>query len=483
MALSRFERAALLRNDFYAFMQSCFHELHAQTPFLDNWHLELLAAKLEACRRGQCRRLIINVPPRSLKSLAASIAFPAWLLGHQPSAQIICASYAQDLADTHARHCRRVMASAAYRALFATRLSPQRQSVAEFMTTALGFRLATSVGGVLTGRGADYLIIDDPLKPNEALSQSQRVGVNDWYDHTLYSRLNSKESGCIILIMQRLHLDDLVGHVLAQEDWELLSLPAIAEVEETHRIWTPYGPYTHTRHLGEALHPQRESLDTLQRIRATMGEYHFAGQYQQQPLPLGGGLVKRAWFKEYAAHERPQCFERVVQSWDTANTASELADFSVCTTWGLQGNHIYLLDELRQRLDYPNLKRAVRAQYQQFHPDVVLIENHGSGSALIQDFKHEGLYAVLGIKPEGDKVMRLHAQSATIENGFVYVPKQAPWLAEYLLELTTFPKGKHDDQVDSTSQALEWIKSGMWANGMGVFMWYKEQAEKLARRA
>jgi len=115
MALSRFERAALLRNDFYAFMQSCFHELHAQTPFLDNWHLELLAAKLEACRRGQCRRLIINVPPRSLKSLAASIAFPAWLLGHQPSAQIICASYAQDLADTHARHCRRVMASAAYR--------------------------------------------------------------------------------------------------------------------------------------------------------------------------------------------------------------------------------------------------------------------------------------------------------------------------------------------------------------------------------
>ena len=113
----------------------------------------------------------------------------------------------------------------------------------------------------------------------------------------------------------------------------------------------------------------------------------------------------------------------------------------------------------------------------------MLIENHGSGSALIQDFKHEGLYAVLGIKPEGDKVMRLHAQSATIENGFVYVPKQAPWLAEYLLELTTFPKGKHDDQVDSTSQALAWIKSGMWANGMGVFMWYKEQAEKLARRA
>jgi len=255
--LSPFETAALLRHDFYAFIQSCFHELNADTPFLDNWHIELLAAKLEACRRGECRRLIINVPPRSLKSLAASVAFPAWLLGHHPGAQIICASYGQELADKLARDCRTVMASAHYQGLFPTRLSPYKQSVTEFMTTALGCRLATSVGGVLTGRGADWIIIDDPLKSGEALSDTLRGTVNDWYDHTLYSRLNNKQTGCIIVIMQRLHLDDLVGHLLEQKGWDLLSLPAIAEADETHRIWTSYGEHSYTRRSGEALHPQR----------------------------------------------------------------------------------------------------------------------------------------------------------------------------------------------------------------------------------
>ena len=477
-ALNLTERSALMRSDFYAFLQSCFYELNAHTPFLDNWHLELLAAKLEACRRGECRRLIINVPPRSLKSLAASIAFPALLLGHQPSAQIICASYAQDLAEKLARDCRTVMTRPFYRALFATRLSPQRQSVAEFMTTALGFRLATSVGGVLTGRGADYLIIDDPLKPEEALSQSQRQHANDWFDHTLYSRLNSKEHGCIIVIMQRLHLDDLVGHVLEQEGWEVVSLPAIAEMDETHRIWTPYGEHRHTRRAGEALHPQRESLATLAQIRANLGEYHFAGQYQQNPVPLGGGLVKQTWFREYEAQQLPQRFELMVQSWDTANKASELADFSVCTTWGLYQQNIYLLHVLRQRLDYPDLKRALWQQYELYHPDTLLIEDKGSGTQLVQELRAEGLYAVKAIRPEGDKIMRLHGQTATIENGFVYVPKQALWLPEYLLELTTFPKGKYDDQVDSTSQALAWFKTGMWSDGMGVFLWTKQEAEK-----
>ena len=270
--------------------------------------------------------------------------------------------------------------------------------------------------------------------------------------------------------------------MLEQEGWEVVSLPAIAEADETHRTWTPYGEHRHTRRAGEALHPQRESLVTLAQIRANLGEYHFAGQYQQDPVPLGGGLVKQAWLREYEAQQLPARFELVVQSWDTANKASELADFSACTTWGLYQQKIYLLHVLRQRLDYPDLKRALWQQYELYQPDTVLIEDKGSGTQLIQELRAEGLYAVKGINPEGDKIMRLHAQTATIENGFVYVPKQAPWLPEYLLELTTFPKGKHDDQVDSTSQALAWIKTGMWANGMGIVMWCKEQAEQLQRR-
>src|SRR4029077_4947790 len=176
--------------------------------------------------------------------------------------------------------------------------------------------------------------IDDPLKPEEALSRTQRQACNEWFVHTLYSPVNDKRSGTIFTIMQRLHEDDLVGHVLAQEPWEVLSFPAIAEADEQHQIETIWGAQCYTRHLGEALHPAREPLTTLDRIRRTIGEYNFAGQYQQSPAPLGGGLVKAEWFKRYREKERPERFERIVQSWDTANKATELSDFSVCTTWG-----------------------------------------------------------------------------------------------------------------------------------------------------
>ena len=274
-----------------------------------NWHIEVLAAKLEACRQGRINRLIINIPPRHLKSICASVAFPAWVLGHDPAAQIMCVSYAQDLTDKHSRDCRSVMTSNWYRRLFPTRLSAQKQSVQEFVTTRQGYRLATSIGGVLTGRGADLVIIDDPLKPEEALSEAQRQATNDWFDNTLYSRLNDKRRGCIILIMQRLHEDDLVGHALAQEQWEMVSFPAIAEQSEEHRIETPLGLRRFARQAGEVLHPEREPHATLDQIRSTIGEYNFAGQYQQAPAPLGGGLVKLDWFRRYAPDEAPD-FER-----------------------------------------------------------------------------------------------------------------------------------------------------------------------------
>ena len=203
-----------MRADFYTFMLRCFSELNSGASFLPSWHIEVLAAKLQGVRDGRTRRLIVNIPPRHLKSLAASIALPAWLLGHEPNAGIVGVSYGQELSDKLARDCRAVMMSSRYRSLFATRLSPNRPSLQELITTAGGFRLATSVGGVLTGRGADFVIIDDPLKPGDAMSESRRVAANEWFDGTLYSRLNDKTKGVIVIIMQRLHEDDLVGHVL-----------------------------------------------------------------------------------------------------------------------------------------------------------------------------------------------------------------------------------------------------------------------------
>jgi predicted phage terminase large subunit-like protein len=480
--LSQREEDAQLRLDFAAFAQRCFRELNPLTQFAMNWHVEVMAAKLAAVRAGEIRRLIVNVPPRYLKSLVGSVAFPAWCLGRRPATQILCVSYAQDLADKLARDCRRIMTSGWYQRAFSTRLSAEWQAVPEFETTAQGCRLATSVGGVLTGRGADLIVIDDPLKPDEALSQTQPKLANQWYDHTLYSRLNDKQNGAIVLIMHRLHEDDLTGHVLAQEDWELVRLPAIAEEDETWAVDTVWGPRRFIRRQCEALHPEREPLPMLEQIRRTIGEYNFAGQYQQAPTPLGGGLVKRAWFRHYGPSELPPSFDRIVQSWDTANKATELSDFSVCTSWGIKDNELYLLDVLRRRMEYPGLKRAVHDQFERFGPSVVLIEDKASGTQLIQELIREGLYAVTRYQPQSDKVMRMHAQTAMIENGFVRVPEAAPWLAQYLHEMTVFPHGRHDDQVDATAQLLDWFKAGSGPrSNAGIFELYRRRAEALHR--
>jgi predicted phage terminase large subunit-like protein len=217
----------------------------------------------------------------------------------------------------------------------------------------------------------------------------------------------------------------------------------------------------------------------LEQIRRTLGEYNFAGQYQQAPSPQGGGMVKAAWFRRYAEGERPDEFDHVVQSWDTANKASELSDFSVCTSWGIKGKDLYLLHVLRKRMEYPELKRAVCEQCEAFNASVVLIEDKASGTHLIQELIDYGLHAVTRYQPQSDKIMRMHAQTAMIENGFVHLPKQAGWLPEYLHELTAFPKGKHDDQVDSTAQMLDWMKragSGPSSNA-GIWHLYREQYE------
>jgi predicted phage terminase large subunit-like protein len=477
-AISDAEYQAFLRRDFPLFIERSFAELNPQTEYLHNWHIEVIAAALEQCRLGKIKRLIINVPPRSLKSHMASIAFPAFLLGHNPSTSIISASYAQDLADKLAGDCRSLMTSEFYQRLFSsTRLTARRSMLSDYMTTEKGFRLSTSVGGVLTGRGADFIIIDDPLKPDQALSETQREAANAWFDHTVVSRLNDKSTGCMIIIMQRLHEDDLVGHVQQQGGWHVLRFPAIAEENERHVIQTPYGERIFTRREGEALHPERESLEILSRMREIQGEYNFGGQYQQSPSPLGGGMIKTHWFKTYTSAELPKEFEFVFQSWDTANKSSELSDYSVCTTWGVYENQLFLLHVLRKRLDYPDLRRVVKQHAEVFKSKNILIEDKASGTQLIQDLQADGVHGTTRYEPQMEKIMRMHSVSSTIENGFVHIPVQAEWLPEFLHELSAFPKGKYDDQVDSTSQALDWSKQGI--DRLGVIEWEKKKVAEM----
>lgn len=384
--LSQADLLRLMRNDLASFIAASFIELNPGTAYLHNWHIDVIANRLTQFAHGKLTRLVIMLPPRSLKSHCASVSLVAWLLGQDPTKRIICASYSQDLADFHARSCLKLMQSDLYRRLFPnTQLSTTRRAIAEFFTTQEGMRLATSVGGTLTGKGGDYVIIDDPLKPEDALSDTLRNNANEWYDGTVISRLNNKATGGVLIIMQRLHEDDLVGHVLEHKGWEVLRLPAIAEEDEEYRVDTLLGPSTFNRRRGGALHPERESLVTLDQIRATQGEYHFAAQYQQLPAPRGGGLLKTAWLQYYEPHERPEFFDHVIQSWDTAAKATQLADYSVCTTWGVKGDKIYLLEVYRAKLDFPDLRRAAIQLVEQHRPDYVLVEDQSSGTQLIQE--------------------------------------------------------------------------------------------------
>jgi len=304
----------ILRCDLMSFIERSFYELNPQTELLGGPHLELIAAKLEACRRGKIKRLIVNLPPRQLKSHCASVAFPAWCLGHDPAAQIICASYGQDLADKFARDCRRIMASGWYRQLFSTRLG-DRHPVHDFATTQQGTRMATSVGGVLTGRGADMIIIDDALKPDEALSESRRNAVNEWYDHTLLTRLNDKERGSIVIIMQRLHANDVSGLALSLKlGYDHLCLPM--EFETSRRCRTSIGFEDPRTEEGELLFPARFPAEVVQRDKVPLGQYGVAGQFQQRPAPRDGGLFKRAWFGEPVLAAPPGT--RWVRHWDLA---------------------------------------------------------------------------------------------------------------------------------------------------------------------
>lgn len=446
---------ALLRHSLYSFARKAFATVSPGEPFFSNWHLEALCHHLELVRTGEIRRLTIEVPPRSLKSVCASVAFPAFVLGHDPTAKIISVSYSSDLAAKHAGDCRAVMQSRWYRDLFpGTRLSAVKNQESNYETTARGYRYATSVGGTLTGRGGNLIIIDDPLKPEDAMSEARRAAVNGWYSRTLLSRLNNKARDAMILVQQRLHLDDLAGHVEELDDWVTLRLPAIAETAAT----IPVGPgQTYQRHAGEVLHPERESLTVLDAMRRSLGSATFSAQYQQCPVPADGEVVKWGWFRTYN-QPPPRQQMTICQSWDTASKPDEHCDYSVCTTWGIRGDDLFLLEVDRARLDFPSLKRRLIDLARQWQPRSLLIEDKGTGTALIQQLRSEanGICFPTAFMPKDDKLTRLHAQSAWIEAGHVWVPDKAPWLDALRTELASFPQGPNDDQVDSISQFLAW---------------------------
>ena len=447
---------ALLRQDLHSFLRKVFQSLNPGESFLPNWHLKALCWHLELVRLGHIRRLRIEVPPRSLKSVSASVAFPAFLLGRDPTRKIITASYSADLAAKHAADCRTVMLAPWYQRLFPyTRISPAKNQESNYETTARGYRYATSIGGTLTGRGGDLLIIDDPLKPEDAMSEARREAANGWYSRTALSRLNNKAQNAIILVQQRLHIDDLAGYVDQIDDWTVLRLPAIAETDESIAIGAEQ---VHVRRAGELLHPDREPLHVLESLQRALGSATFSAQYQQRPVPADGEVVRWAWFQRFV-EPPPSVQMTIYQSWDTASKPDEHHDFSVCTTWGAVADRLYLLDVDRARRDFPSLKRRVVELARHWKPRSIIIEDKGSGTSLIQQLRteHNGTPYPTAFMPKEDKITRLHAASARIEAGHVWLPEGAAWMGDLQTELAAFPQGRHDDQVDSISQFLAWF--------------------------
>ena len=465
---------ALLREDFKSFVIKVFNEVSPNDTYLDNWHIDVICRELMKASddTNVNNRLIINIPPRYMKSIICSVAYPAFLLGHNPRVSIICVSYSDELAEKFALDCKRVVQSAWYKDLFPkTAISRDKKAVCDFVTTRGGGRYTTSVNGTLTGRGGDYIIIDDPMKPMDAISDTLREKTNQWYGHTLYSRLNNKNTGKIIVIMQRLHDEDFTGYLLATDDrFEHIKIQGIAEQDEE---WVVEDSITGNQRIikrkqGEALHPAREDLDELQNIRNTKGEYNFAGQYQQNPVPREGAIIKSRWLQYYNPEElkkalkdgsiKPNC---IVQSWDTANKVEEHNDYSACITILFDCNKKgYVLESYREKLEFPSLIRKAKEKYkltksQYKCPVKLFIEECGSGIQLIQTLRSEHRIYPQEIKPEYDKATRLQSISHLIENGSCLFPDNEPhWWNNFLYELIRFPKTKHDDQCDALSQAL-----------------------------
>lgn len=484
-------RDALLRGDLSSFIARSFRQLNPSTRYLPNWHIDAIAQHLEAAQRRQITRLLINMPPRALKSHCVSVTWPAYLMGHDPATKIMAASYAQSLSTQHSLECRSLMGARWYQRVFPqTRLKKDQNEKHKFATTSHGVRIATSVGGAATGEGGDFLIVDDPLSALQGQSKSARDAANHWFSHTFASRLNDKERGVIVVVMQRLHEEDLAGHLLARGGWELLKLPAIAPQKMVVDLAPLGGRLLKIREAGDVLHESREGEKLLARAKAELGSRNFAAQYQQEPVPDEGGMVKLGWFgchrhceersdeaissdcggrlpQSLALLRNDESFS-ITQSWDTAIKSGPSNDPSVCITFAEMGGVHYVLDVHRARLEYPELKRAAMRLAEEWKPQAMLIEDKASGQSLLQDLRRESALPVIAINPRGDKLTRFAAVTPLIEAGKVSLPHEAPWLAEFEHEMMAFPQSAHDDQVDALSQYLNWVRGKQNGAKMGI---------------
>lgn len=454
------------------FIPEAWHVVEPATPFVTGWHLDAICEHLEAITNGQIRNLVINMPPRHMKSLAVAVFWPAWEWIEHPERRWLFSSYAAQLSQRDSLKCRRLIESPWYQERWGDRfaLADDQNAKSRFENDKTGYRLAASVGGAVTGEGGDRVVVDDPHNVQDAPSQTMRESVLRWWDEAMATRLNDPKTGAKVIVMQRVHEDDLSGHVLAQGGYEHLMLQAEYEGVKTRTVIGWEDPRTKP---GELLWPERFGPTELAALKRALGSYGAAGQLQQRPAPQEGGVVKRDWWRHY--DRLPDEIDEWIQSWDLTFKKATDNDFVVGQVWVRAGADRYLVDQVRARMNFPESLQAVRdltARYPETYAK--LVEDKANGPALIDTLKRE-ITGLIAVEPMGSKEARFAAVSPQIEAGNVYLPDPNihPWVQDLIEEAAAFPNGAHDDTVDAMSQALlRFTRGGGWLS------WLTSEAEE-----
>lgn len=499
------------------FVRQAWPIVEPATPFVSGWHIDVVCEHLEAVTAGQLPRLIINIPPRAMKSLTVGVFWPAWEWLRSPHVRWLFATYAQDLSLRDSAKCRRVIQSqggADSGNLFRRRgyqgvlkllgqswsLMGDQNAKEKYETTEMGFRLATSVGGVATGEGGDRVVIDDPVSAKQARSDAVRKDANLWWDETMSTRFNNARATAVI-VMQRLHQQDLTGHLVEKGGWHHLVLPAeyepshpfvypdkVLTEEQSYPVQAEDGSVDHVTidgglqlpgdprtEPGQLLEPVRLGTDKLTDLRRSLGSYGYAGQMQQRPSPSEGGMFNRGWWQEWKPDLETYLYlgwDQVVTSWDMrfSDSQAETSSYVVGQVWGVHGADRYLLGQIRARLSFTDTLKAVQslaAWRKDSHAK--LVEKKANGAAVINTLQRK-VTGLIPIEPEGGKDVRAAAVSPLVEAGNVFLPStdfipcpkgyEPTSVADFIEEFALFPNGSNDDQVDAMSQALNWIGPG-----------------------
>lgn len=485
--------ASLLSEDLYAFAKAAWHVVEPGAAFRDNWHLQVICAHLQAVSWGEIRKLIINIPPRSMKSLLVSVLWPAWEWTWRPTRKWLFSSYGQALATRDALKTRRLIQSNWYQARWGhgsdwTKpfvLTSDQNAKVRYDNDKLGYRISTSVGGLGTGEGGDVVVVDDPHNVEEAESDAVRASTLTWWFETMSTRGNDPELVAKVVVMQRVHEADLTAACLERGGYEHLCLPMEFEVDHPTKSSTSLGFVDPRKKDGQLLWPERFTPGSLKALKTELGEYGTAGQLQQRPTPRGGGMFKEKFLKLWSKDKKLPALHYVLQSYDTAFTDKTTNDPTACTVWGLwkdtkERPNLILLDAWDDYLKYAQARKKLIKDWKEHYgvdrgdtssvgrrPDAMLVEDKGSGIGIIQELQSAGLPARSYNPGKADKTSRANQVMPLYETGIIWImesPSQPgqhiDWARPFTKQLTKFGPGvsAHDDYVDTTTQAIIFLR-------------------------